>query len=230
MGILGNFNVYGLMVLPLAMLIRGKRISLSRLVTLMMVTVCLQFAESILRASVVGLVGPSVVLEGVVIPLIETCFFSHLLTDSKAIKVFHLQDAVEGDDGTASPSAGNSKRSGNAGDMAAALAVVWCLCYFVFFRWGEWYHSMSSLGFEPVTLISGAEAFCQLLATLSACRVILASGGSGVVIAQLVAARAASAVAATAVGSLTATAAASVALYVAGPTVAAVALGNSNHP
>lgn len=221
MGIVSNFTVYGLMILPLAMLLRGRSISVTRLVLLSVATVIVQFAESIIRASFVCSEGgcplAAALVDGALLPMIQACFFSFVLCDAKAAKLFNLEAAVTEPEPTADPATGEKVVSvGKGGDTAAAVATVWCLCFIVFFRWGEWYRNMNSLGYEPATAQSGLEAFFQLLATLGACRALLGSGGSWFVAGTIVAAHFSAAVAALAIGRTLPMAAASATLYVMG--------------
>lgn len=152
MGIILNMSVYGLMVIPLAAMVRGHNISLRRLAKLSIVMAAVQLAQSTIAMAVPpDTVLAQVCVQGALLPLVTVAFCFFILNDAKAAKVMHLHDCGDGDTG-------------------AAVATVWCLCYTVLFRWFPWYHSMSSRGFEAANLESGAEAYLTLITMLAMCR------------------------------------------------------------
>lgn len=161
MGVISNFNVYGLMIIPVAMMIRGHQLHIQKMVMACVVCVTLQMTQPVLTDMFRTIPPAQWVMEGVVVPLVQASFFHFALNDSKAKKTLRL---FEGGDG----------------DMPAALATVWCLMYTVFFRWFGWYRTMASLGYEPENFLAGAEAFLQLITTLAAGR-RLQGHGSGAV-------------------------------------------------
>ncbi|CAG9568816.1 hypothetical_protein_-_conserved [Leishmania major strain Friedlin] len=152
MGIILNMSVYGLMIIPLAAMVKGHNISLRRLAKLSIVMAAVQLAQSTITMAVPpDVVAAQVCVQGALLPLVTVAFCFFILNDAKAVKVMHLHDCGDGDTG-------------------AAVATMWCLCYTVLFRWFPWYHSMSSRGFEAANLASGAEAYLTLITMLAMCR------------------------------------------------------------
>lgn len=158
MSILLNFSVYGLMVLPLAAMVNGHHVSLLRLIKLVLLCFVVQMAQSIVVAAAPadGMVS-NVVVYGVLLPLIQVSFCNFILTDAKALKALHLLDSDDG-------------------DAAAAVATVWCAVYTVVYRCFAWYHTMSSRSFDAANIISAADAYFSLIATLLLCRSLRGAG------------------------------------------------------
>ncbi|KPA83602.1 hypothetical protein ABB37_01881 [Leptomonas pyrrhocoris] len=160
MGILVNFSIYGLMIIPLAALVKGHGISLGHLIKLGLVMVAVQLAQSTIATAVPpDMVAAQVAVHGALLPLLTVAFCSFVLTDGKASKVMRLHEC-------------------GCDDVGAAVATLWCLTYTVLFRWFPWYHTMASRGFEPSNLLAGGDAFLTLLTTLAMCR-SFASGKPG---------------------------------------------------
>lgn len=160
MGILANFSVYGLMIIPLAALVKGHNISLGSLVKLGLVMATVQLAQSTIATAVpVDMAVAHVCIHGALLPLLTVAFCNFIVTDSKALKVMRLHECGDADVGT-------------------VVATLWCLTYTILFRWFPWYHTMASRGFEAGNLGAGVEAFLTLLTTLAMCR-SFASGKSG---------------------------------------------------
>ncbi|CAD2220114.1 hypothetical protein ADEAN_000762900 [Angomonas deanei] len=149
MGIIGNFNVYALMIIPLAIMIKGHKIALGSCIPLMIISSVLQLLLSSFASS---LPAPLATLVGsIAAAFATTYFFSFVLQDKRSRQVLRLTSSVDG-------------------DAAATLATVWCCVNTALFRWFGWYHSMSSPGFEKENLTSGVDAFFYLVAILSAAR------------------------------------------------------------
>ncbi|KAG5486682.1 hypothetical protein LSCM1_07935 [Leishmania martiniquensis] len=152
MGAMSNMSVYGLMIIPLAAMVKGHSISLRSHIKLSCVMTVVQLAQSTIATAVPpDMVVAQLCVQGVLLPLITVAFCFFVLTDAKAAKVMRLQDCGDGDPG-------------------AVVATMWCLCYTVLFRWFPWYHSMTSRGFEAANLAAGAEAYLTLVTMLSMCR------------------------------------------------------------
>lgn len=152
MGLIANFSVYGLMIIPLAAMVRGHNIALGSLVKLGFVMAVVQLAQSTIATAVPpDMLVAQVAVQGALLPLITVAFCSYVLGDARAAKVMHLHDCGDCDAG-------------------AAVATMWCTCWTVLFRWFPWYHSMASRGFEAANLAAGAEAFLSLVAMLAMCR------------------------------------------------------------
>lgn len=180
MGILANFSVYGLMIIPLAAMVKGHCIYLGSLVKLGFLMVAVQLAESIIASAVpVDVVAAQVAVHGALLPLITVMFCHFILTDSKAVKGMRLHEC-------------------GCDDAGAAVATLWCLIYPVLFRWFPWYHTMASRGFEAGNLMAGGEAFLTLLTMLAMCRSFV--GGKAGTAGAAVAAHVAGAVAGAVVG------------------------------
>lgn len=167
MGILANFSVYGLMIVPLAAMVKGHHISLSALIKLACVMVVVQLAESTIATAAPANAPPvvHVGVHGVLLPLLTAAFLQFMLQDSKAAKVMHLHEC-----GTE--------------DVGAAVATLWCLSYTILFRWFPWYHTMASRGFELGNLLAGVDSFLTLLTTVAMCRSFVGgkSGSAGVAV------------------------------------------------
>ncbi|KAG5507419.1 hypothetical protein JIQ42_07715 [Leishmania sp. Namibia] len=152
MGAMSNMSVYGLMIIPIAAMVKGHNISLRSLMKLSFVMATVQLAQSTIAMAVPpGMMVAQVCVQGALLPLITVAFCFFILNDAKATKVMRLQDCGDGDAG-------------------AAVATMWCLCYTVLFRWFPWYHSMASRGFEAANLAAGAEAYLTLVTMLAMCR------------------------------------------------------------
>ncbi|KAK7198018.1 hypothetical protein NESM_000757200 [Novymonas esmeraldas] len=152
MGVLSNFSVYGLMIIPLAAMVKGHNIALGSLVKLGLVMATVQLAQSTIAAAVpADMLVAQVCVQGALLPLmtVALCFF--VMNDAKAAKVLRLHECGDG-------------------DVGAAVATMWCLSYTVVFRWFPWYHSMASRGFEAANLVSGVEAYLALITMLAMCR------------------------------------------------------------
>ncbi|KPI87632.1 hypothetical protein ABL78_3289 [Leptomonas seymouri] len=166
MGVLLNFSVYGLMIIPLAALVKGHRITISSLVKLSLVMATVQLAQSaIATAAPPDMAVAQVFVHGALLPLITVAFCNLVLTDAKALKVMRLHHC------------------GNDDDAGATVATLWCLVNTILFRWFPWYYTMASRGFEPDNLLAGVEAFLTLLTTLAMCR----SFASGTAVATVAA-------------------------------------------
>lgn len=149
MGLLTNFSVYGLMIVPVVMMARGHSVRFHKAVLLIVIMTLLQCAESIIATSVPAQVDPVVYMS--VIPTIEGLFFHFMLNDSAAARTFRLAEVGDG-------------------DVPATVATLWHTCYTIVFRWFSWYHGMSALGWEADQLLCAAAAFLQLVGTLVICR------------------------------------------------------------
>ena len=102
MGILANFSVYGLMIIPLAAMVKGHCIYLGSLVKLGFLMVAVQLAESIIASAVpVDVVAAQVAVHGALLPLITVMFCHFILTDSKAVKGMRLHECGCDDAGAA---------------------------------------------------------------------------------------------------------------------------------
>jgi hypothetical protein len=160
MGILLNFSVYGLMIIPLAAMVKGHNISLSSLIKLGLVMAAVQLIQPTIAVAVpADVAAAQVAVHGALIPFTTIALCSFVVTDSKAMKVMRLHEC-------------------GSDDIGAAVATLWCLTYTVLFRWFPWYHTMASRGFESANLIAGVDAFLTLLTTLAMCR-SFASGKAG---------------------------------------------------
>ncbi|EPY29376.1 hypothetical protein STCU_04587 [Strigomonas culicis] len=149
MAVISNFNVYGLMIVPLVLVVRGHRIKLSKLIPLIFLSACVQLIVSVLVSALPAPLRP--LGEAAVAPLVQVTFFAFALNDPRARKVLRLAESGDG-------------------DAPAAVAAVWCATQTVLFRWFAWYHGMANLGFEQAHLLSGACAFLSLVSALSAAR------------------------------------------------------------
>ncbi|KAG5511152.1 hypothetical protein JKF63_07094 [Porcisia hertigi] len=152
MGLILNFSVYGLMIIPLAAMVKGHHLSLWSLVKLGFVMATVQLAQSTISMAVPhDMVAAQVCVQGALLPLITVVFCFFILNNNEAAKVMRLRDC-------------------GASDTGAAVATLWCLCYTALFRWFPWYHSMSSRGFESSNLVAGVEAYLTLITMLAMCR------------------------------------------------------------
>ncbi|CCW61127.1 unnamed protein product [Phytomonas sp. EM1] len=152
MSILSNFNVYALMIVPIALMCSGHKIQLRKMGLLAFIMTLLQIQQSILLSSLF----PSTweltnqfVLRGFIFPLMEAMFFYFVLNNARAMQTLGLQDAHS---------------------AAPTVATVWCTCYTFFFRFFPWYHTMSRLGLQIQPQVTAFEAFLQLISTLIVCR------------------------------------------------------------
>ncbi|CAJ1016826.1 hypothetical protein, conserved [Leishmania lindenbergi] len=152
MGVILNLSVYGLMIIPLVAMVKAHNLSLRKLSKLSIVMAAVQLAQSTIAMAVPpDMMGVQVSVQGALLPLVTVVFCFFTLNDTKAAKVMHLHDCGDG-------------------DVGAAVATLWCLCYTVLFRWFPWYHSLASRGFEAANLVSGAEAYLTLVTMLAMCR------------------------------------------------------------
>ncbi|CCW71236.1 unnamed protein product [Phytomonas sp. Hart1] len=152
MSILSNFNVYALMIFPLALMCSGHKIKLHKMGLLAFLMTVLQMEQSILLFSLF----PSTweltnqfVLREFLFPLMEAMFFYFVLNNGKAMQVLGLLEVD---------------------NSASTVATVWCTCYTVFFRFFPWYRGMSRLGLQIQPQVAALEGFLQLISALIVCR------------------------------------------------------------
>lgn len=183
MGVLTNITVYGLMIAPTALMLRGHNIALSRHILLAVVIAALQLVFSLLLGCVTHMPLLILLTSAVVIPVIRTTFLRFLLSNNKAARIFHLDRYTDDDDAEERGGAGGRSHSSGGeekndathqqeGSAAAALSTIYVLIDIILFRWFPWYRALSSHGFVYDNVASAVECFLLLITLLAACRML----------------------------------------------------------